>query len=116
MLHGATCHMLHGHTLNSATCAYDQRHVIACRPISVAARSWSYDKLCCCCCFSLSHFMTEITELVKKGLYHTHTRTHTHTHTGAGETRRFVCCLTSLLARNEVMLCLRVNGRCLYTE
>jgi len=36
--------MLHGQTLKSATSDYDQRHVIAFRPISVAARSWSYDK------------------------------------------------------------------------
>jgi len=35
--------MLHGQTLKSATSDYDQRHVIAFRPISVAARSWSYD-------------------------------------------------------------------------
>ena len=48
MLHGATCHMLHGHTLKSATCDYDQRHVIAFRPISIAARSWSYDNSRCC--------------------------------------------------------------------
>jgi len=37
-------YMLHGHTLKSATSDYDQRHVIAFRPISAAARSWSYDK------------------------------------------------------------------------
>jgi len=35
--------MFHGQTLKSATSDYDQRHVIAFRPISVAARSWSYD-------------------------------------------------------------------------
>jgi len=35
--------MLNGQTLKSATSDYDQRHVIAFRPISVAARSWSYD-------------------------------------------------------------------------
>jgi len=34
-----------GHTLNSATSDSGQCHVIAFRPISVAARSWSYDKL-----------------------------------------------------------------------
>jgi len=39
--------MLHGQTLNSATSNYDQRHVITFRPISVAAHSWSYDKLQC---------------------------------------------------------------------
>jgi len=36
--------MFHGETLKSATSDYDQRHVIAFRPISAAARSWSYDK------------------------------------------------------------------------
>jgi len=36
--------LLHGHTLKSATFDYEQRHVIAFRPISVAAHSWSYDK------------------------------------------------------------------------
>jgi len=36
--------MLHGLTLKSAACDYDQRHVIAFRPITVTARSWSYDK------------------------------------------------------------------------
>jgi len=36
---------LNGQTLKSATSDYDQRHVIAFRPISVAARSWSYDKM-----------------------------------------------------------------------
>ena len=44
--HVARCNMsmLHGHTLKSATCDNDQRHVIAFRPISMAARiSWSYD-------------------------------------------------------------------------
>ena len=40
-------YMLHGHTLKSATSDYDQRHVIAFRPISIAARSWSYDKVKC---------------------------------------------------------------------
>jgi len=40
--------MLHGHTLKSVTSDYDQRHVIAFRPISIAARSWSYDKSNCC--------------------------------------------------------------------
>jgi len=35
--------MLNGQTLKCATSDYDQRHVIAFRPISVAARSWSYD-------------------------------------------------------------------------
>ena len=40
--------MLNGQTLKSATSNYDQRHVIAFRPISVAARSWSYDKYNCC--------------------------------------------------------------------
>ena len=35
--------MLNGQTLKSATSDYDQRHVIAFRPISVADRSWSYD-------------------------------------------------------------------------
>jgi len=35
--------MFHGQTLKSATSDYDQRHVIAFRQISVAARSWSYD-------------------------------------------------------------------------
>jgi len=39
--------MLNGQTLKSATSDYDQRHVIAFRPISVAARSWSYDKIAC---------------------------------------------------------------------
>jgi len=41
-----TCnmYMLHGQTLKSATSDYDQRHVIVFQPISVAARSWSYDK------------------------------------------------------------------------
>ena len=33
-----------GQMLKSATSDYDQRHVIAFRPISAAARSWSYDK------------------------------------------------------------------------
>jgi len=41
----ATLKMLNGQTLKSATSDYDQRHVIAFRPISVAARSWSYDKV-----------------------------------------------------------------------
>ena len=36
--------LLHGHTLKSAAFDYEQRHVIAFQPISVAARSWSYDK------------------------------------------------------------------------
>ena len=36
--------MFHGQTLKCATSDYDQRHVIAFRPISAAARSWSYDK------------------------------------------------------------------------
>jgi len=39
--------MLNGQTLKSATSDYDQRHVIAFRPISVAARSWSYDNMYC---------------------------------------------------------------------
>jgi len=39
--------MFHGQTLKSATSDYDERHVIAFRPISVAARSWSYDKWKC---------------------------------------------------------------------
>jgi len=39
--------MLNGQTLKSATSDYDQRHVIAFRPISAAACSWSYDKKCC---------------------------------------------------------------------
>ena len=39
--------MLNGQTLKSATSDYDQRHVIAFRPISVAARSWSYDNKIC---------------------------------------------------------------------
>jgi len=34
--------MLNGQTLKCATSDYDQRHVIAFRPISEAARSWSY--------------------------------------------------------------------------
>jgi len=38
---------LNGQTLKSATSDYDQRHVIAFRPISAAARSWSYDNLKC---------------------------------------------------------------------
>jgi len=38
-------YMLHGHTLKSATPDYNQRHVIAFRPVSVAARSWSYDSI-----------------------------------------------------------------------
>ena len=33
--------------VKSPTSDYDQRHVIAFRPISVAARSWSYDKTKC---------------------------------------------------------------------
>jgi len=37
--------MLNGQTLKCATSDYDQRHVIAFRPISVAARSWSYDNI-----------------------------------------------------------------------
>ena len=41
--------MFHGQTLKSATSDYDQRHVIAFWPISVAARSWSYDKAECWC-------------------------------------------------------------------
>jgi len=40
--------MFHGQTLKSATSDYDERHVIAFRPISVAARSWSYDKTKSC--------------------------------------------------------------------
>jgi len=49
MLHG------HGHTLKSATSDYNQRHVIAFRPISVAlaARSWSYDNSMIDCCRNL---------------------------------------------------------------
>jgi len=39
--------MLNGQTLKSATSDYDQCHVIAFRPISVAARSWSYDNTNC---------------------------------------------------------------------
>jgi len=39
--------MFHGQMLKSATSDYDQRHVIAFRPISAAARSWSYDKTRC---------------------------------------------------------------------
>ena len=39
--------MFHGQTLKSATSDYDERHVIAFRPISVAARSWSYDNMMC---------------------------------------------------------------------
>jgi len=39
--------MFHGQTLKCATSDYDQRHVIAFRPISAAARSWSYDKFEC---------------------------------------------------------------------
>jgi len=42
--------MFHGQTLKSATSDYDQRHMIAFRPISVAARSWSYDKWSCLHC------------------------------------------------------------------
>jgi len=37
--------MFHGQTLKSATDDYDKRHVIAFRPISAAARSWSYDNI-----------------------------------------------------------------------
>jgi len=40
-------YVLHGHVLRSATSDYHQRHVIVFRPISVAARSWSYNKLLC---------------------------------------------------------------------
>ena len=40
--------MLNGQTLKRATSDYDQRHVIAFRPISVAARSWSYDSSLYC--------------------------------------------------------------------
>jgi len=40
--------MFHGQRLKSATSDYDQRHVIAFRPISAAACSWSYDKINCC--------------------------------------------------------------------
>ena len=36
-----------GHMLKSATCDYGQRHVIAFRPISVAAHSWSYGNTAC---------------------------------------------------------------------
>jgi len=36
----ATCF---DYVLKSAKCDYDQRHVIALRPVNVAARSWSYD-------------------------------------------------------------------------
>jgi len=47
MLHVQHCNamgkMFHGQTLKSATSDYDQRHVIAFRPISAAARSWSYN-------------------------------------------------------------------------
>ena len=39
--------MFHGQTLKSATSDYDQRHVIAFRPIGVADRSWSYDNRSC---------------------------------------------------------------------
>jgi len=38
--------MFHGQTLKCATSDYDQCHVIAFRPISAAARSWSYDNYC----------------------------------------------------------------------
>jgi len=44
--------MFHGQMLKCATSDYDQRHVIVFRPISAAARSWSYDN--CCCCLWLS--------------------------------------------------------------
>ena len=39
--------MFHGQTIKCATSDYDQRHVIAFRPISAAARSWSYDNIKC---------------------------------------------------------------------
>ena len=52
----ATCATLSKHvaraTYTCCTCTatsdYGQRHVIALRPISVAACSWSYDKVECC--------------------------------------------------------------------
>ena len=49
MKHAARCniYMLHSHTLKSATSDYDQRYVIAFRPFSVVARSWSHDKSLC---------------------------------------------------------------------
>ena len=40
--------IFHGQMLKSATDDYDKRHVIAFRPISTAARSWSYDSTKCC--------------------------------------------------------------------
>jgi len=49
--------MLNGQTLKSATSDYDERHVIAFRPITVAARSWSYDK---CKCYMLMIFSVSI--------------------------------------------------------
>jgi len=39
--------IFHGQMLKSATSDYDQHHVIAFRPISVAARSWPYDNRQC---------------------------------------------------------------------
>ena len=39
--------MFHGQTVKSAMSDYDQRHMIAFRPISVAERSWSYDNNVC---------------------------------------------------------------------
>jgi len=39
--------MLHGQMLKSAMSDYDQRHVIAFRPISVAVHSWSYNNNMC---------------------------------------------------------------------
>ena len=53
---------LSGHTLKSARCDYGQRHVIMFLPISVAARSWSYDNVICVHMYILVRKLTLPTE------------------------------------------------------
>jgi len=54
--------VLSGHTLKSATCDYGQRHVMMILPISVAARSWSYDNIICVRMYILVRKLTLPTE------------------------------------------------------
>ena len=63
--------MFHGQTLKSATSDYDQRHVIAFRPISAAARSWSYDNGCCRTIntLSLDKISTSLSSLSLSSIY-----------------------------------------------
>ena len=65
------------------------------------------------CCFSPSRCTTEITGLVKKGLYHTHTHTHTHTQSAWSIAVCTVSLLTADCSRchdyNATVMCLLLS-------